>query len=125
MKNKKRAKGRSGLSRLVEKMDDRNPFLKPLLLWLFGFAAAVCVLALLRRFGSWGSLVSGAAFVVIAGPTGTGLTASILNCIGFWDYKKDHPGEKIDKETYIRRKEKAKKDFESRYNSMGEFHRRH
>lgn len=110
---------------MLEKMDAYNPFLKTLLLWLLAAGAAICVLALLRRSGSFGGLIGAVAFVFVASPASAGLTAAILNFFGYRDYKKSHPGEKIDKQTYIRMRKKAQSDLDERYKAIGNMHRRH
>ena len=125
MKNKKRTKKNSRFCDMLEKMDAYNPFLKTLLLWLLAAGATICFLALLRRSGSFGGLIGAAAFVFVAGPASTGLTAAILNFFGYRDYKKSHPGKKTDKQTYIRIKKKAQSDFDERYEAIGNMHRRH
>lgn len=125
VKSKKQGKRRSRAPRLSERMDDLNPFLKTLLLWLLVAGGAVCAIALLRRSGILSGSFATAAFMFVAGPASVGLTAAILNFFGYWSYKREHPGQRIDKQSYIRQKERAKKDFENRYNSIGEFHRRH
>ena len=82
MKNKKRTKKNSRFCDMLEKMDAYNPFLKTLLLWLLAAGAAICVLALLRRSGSFGGLIGAVVFVFVASPASAGLTAAILNFFG-------------------------------------------
>ena len=124
MKGTKRERRHSAVFRLYEKLNDRDPFFKDLLIWLLAAVATVCAIALLLRSGSLSGSLAKAAVLSIAGPGSVGLTAAVLTYFGYLGYKKDHPGQKIDRETYIRRRKKAQEDLDARYRSVGDLHRR-
>lgn len=123
MKNRRCKKGQGDVFRVFRSLFDVNPFFMDLILWLLAAAAAACVIALLYRSRFLGNSLTTGVSMSFAGPAAIGLTAAILNFFGYREYKREHPGLRIDRKAYIRLKKKQQSDFEQRYASQQELHR--